>query len=331
MRLLVTGGSGFIGTNLIDEFKGRVDQLLNLDLQSPLDSAHDKFWRSADILTRTQLAEAFAEFQPQWVIHLAARADCDENTTVEEGYLVNTEGTQNVLDAVKATPSVEKIVITSSQFVCGPGPLPKNDEDYFPATVYGQSKVVTEQLTRRANLTCCWTIIRPTNIWGPWHLRYRREFWRIVERGLYIHPGRETVIRTYGYVGNVVHQIGRILELPNEATHGKTLYLGDPPADLIEWVNAFSRALTGRPVRVVPRALMRVLALLGDIPTAITRRPFYINSSRYRSMITNYPTPMQATFDLLGPNRYSLADGVNETVRWLRAYAGSDETTGGGF
>ena len=329
MKLLVTGGSGFIGTNLIDEFKERVDQLLNLDIQSPLDSTQSKFWRTADILNKSQLAEAFAEFQPQWVIHLAARADCDENTTVEKGYRVNVEGTANVLEAIRATRSIERVIITSSQFVCGPGPLPRDDEDYFPETVYGQSKVIAEQLTRRAKLDCCWTIIRPTNIWGPWHLRYRREFWRIVERGWYVHPGRQPVIRCYGYVKNVIDQIRRILKLPNDSACGKVLYLGDPPADLLEWTNGFSRALAGRAVRVVPRFMMRMLALLGDIPTAITGRPFYINSSRYRSMITNYHTPMQPTFDLLGPNPHSLLDSVNETVAWLRSYNGPDRASGG--
>ena len=109
-------------------------------------------------------------------------------------------------------PSVERVIITSSQFVCAPGRLPENDTDYFPETVYGQSKVVTEKLTREANLPCCWTIIRPTNIWGPWHMRYRREFWRVVERGLYVHPGREPVIRCYGYVKNVAHQIRKIFK-----------------------------------------------------------------------------------------------------------------------
>jgi GlcNAc-P-P-Und epimerase len=329
MRLLVTGGSGFIGTNLIDEFKGRVDELLNFDLQPPLDAAQNEFWREGDILDLKQLTEAFLDFQPDWLIHLAARADCDENTTVEKGYRVNTEGTKNVLEAIQATPSIQRVIITSSQFVCRPGRLPQSDEDYFPETVYGQSKVITEQLTRAASLKCCWTIIRPTNIWGPWHLRYRREFWRIVSRGLYIHPGREPVIRCYGYVKNVVDQIRRILELPNNAACGKTLYLGDPPGDLIHWTDGFSRALRRRPVRVVPRTFMRMLALLGDIPTALTGRPFFINSSRYRSMITDYPTPLQPTFDLIGPSRYSLTDGINETVNWLRSYRGPEGTSGG--
>jgi nucleoside-diphosphate-sugar epimerase len=207
--------------------------------------------------------------------------------------------------------------------------LPQSDEDYFPETVYGQSKVITEQLTRTANLKCCWTIVRPTNIWGPWHLRYRREFWRIVERGWYVHPGNEPVIRCYGYVKNVVDQMRRILELPNDSACGKTLYLGDPPADLKNWVDGFSRALTGRSVRVVPRPVIRILALFGDAPSALTGKPFFINSSRYRSMITNYDTPMQPTFDVLGWNHYSLTDGINETVNWLRSYRGPDRTSGG--
>lgn len=70
------------------------------------------------------------------------------------------------LDVIKATPSVERVIITSSQFVCGPGYIPKHDEDFAPVTVYGQSKVLTEQLTRQAGLRCVWTIVRPTNIWG---------------------------------------------------------------------------------------------------------------------------------------------------------------------
>ncbi len=202
------------------------------------------------------LATAFREFEPELVLHLAARADCDENTTVEAGYPVNTEGTRNVLDAIRVTPSVARSIITSTQFVCGPGPLPKSDTDYFPATVYGQSKVVTEELTRAANLPSCWTIIRPTNVWGPWHMRYRREFWRVVERGWYVHPGHEPVIRTYAYVGNVVDQIRKIFEAPRELVDGKTIYVGDRPINLFEWTDGFSRALTGKSVRVVPRPVL---------------------------------------------------------------------------
>ncbi len=329
MKLLMTGGSGFIGTNAIEVFTQEGLSVLDYSVHPPLKPEHSRWWHAGDILDATSLRAVFDSFQPDWIIHLAARADCDENTTVEEGYRVNTEGTQNVLEAIQATASVKRVIITSSQFVCGPGPLPRNDKDYFPETVYGASKVITEELTRKAKLSCCWTIIRPTNVWGPWHMRYRREFWHILQRGLYLHPGREPVIRSYGYVKNVVYQIKRILELPVDQVSGKTFYLGDAPADLMKWVDGFSRALAGRGVRIVPRPLMRALALLGDIPTAITGRPFYLNSSRYRSMVTNYRTPMESTFQLLGENPYSLEDGIKDTVEWLGSFQGTDRMSGG--
>jgi GlcNAc-P-P-Und epimerase len=330
MRILITGGSGFIGTNFIDEISHQANTILNYSLHPPLKAEHKQYWRAGDILDPAMTTAAFQEFQPDRVLHLAARAECDETTTVEEGYRANTEGTRNVLEAIRATPSVQRAIVTSSQFVCAPGRLPKNDTDYFPETVYGESKVITENLTREANLSACWTIIRPTNIWGPWHMRYRREFWRVLERGLYVHPGHQPVIRCYGYVKNVVYQIQRIFDTDVDLVRGQTFYAGDRPINLFDWVNGFSHALTGREARVVPRALMRALAVLGDIPSRLTGKPFVINSSRLRSMTTDYLTPMERTFELLGENPYTLEAGIKETVEWLRSCQDSNQR-GGGF
>jgi len=329
MKILLTGASGFIGTNAIEAFAAAGHEIYNLSDAPPLNPAQQRYWHKGDIMDRADLLRQFAEFQPEWVLHLAARADCDENTTVEEGYGTNTTGTQNVLDAIQATPGVLRVIITSTQFVCGPGPLPKNDEDYFPATVYGHSKVLTEKLTRAAGLPCCWSLIRPTNIWGPWHFRYRREFWRVVERGMYVHPGRQPVIRCYGYVKNVVDQIRRIFEAPAAQVSGQTIYVGDRPINLLDYVNGFARAFKGRDVTVVPRPVMRTLALIGDIPTKLTGQPFLINSSRYRSMITEYRTPMEPTFELLGENPFTMEQGIAQTVEWLRTFTGEEPVSGG--
>jgi GlcNAc-P-P-Und epimerase len=330
MKILITGGSGFIGTNVIDAFARDGWRILNYSIDPPLKSDHAPFWRRGDILDAPVLRSTFHEFQAELVLHLAARTECDENTTVETGYRVNTEGTRNVLDAIRTTPSIKRAIITSSQFVCAPGRLPKSDADYFPETVYGESKVITEQLTRETDLPICWTIIRPTNIWGPWHMRYRREFWRVLQRGLYTHPGHEPVIRSYGYVKNVVHQIQRVFQADVDPVCGKTFYLGDRPINLYDWTNGFSRALTGHDVRIVPRSWLRFVALLGDIPTWLTGKAFLINSSRFRSMTTNYETPMGRTFELFGENPYKLEDGIQETVEWLHSCQGSNQR-GGGF
>ena len=318
MKILLTGASGFIGTNAVTLFTAGGDTVCNLDPQPPLNPAHLPFWKQADILDPVALQAAFAEFAPEAVIHLAARTDCDEETTVEAGYRLNTEGTRHVLDAIQATPSIRRAIITSSQFVCGPGYPPKHDEDFHPVTVYGQSKVIAEQLTRAAALPCTWTIVRPTNIWGPWHQRYQREFWRVVAKGWYVHPGGAPVVRCYGYVGNVLRQMRKILDLAPEFVHEQVFYVGDQPGDIARWVNAFSLALRGKRVRVVPRPILAAAGLLGDAISRVLGRPFYINSSRFHSMTSDYLVNMDKTFLLLGPPPVSLEAGVAETVAWLR-------------
>ena len=319
MRIVITGASGFIGTNAIEAFTDWGHEVLNFDLQPPLNPAQQSRWKRVDIMDAEGLKKALQEPRPEAVIHLAARTDCDEATTVGEGYRVNTDGTENLLNAVKDTPSVQRLIMTSSQFVCGPGYQPRHDQDYHPVTVYGQSKVITEQKTRAAGLDCTWTIVRPTNIWGPWHQRYQREFWRVVSKGLYVHPGGKPVVRCYGYVGNVLHQMRRILELSRETVHEQVFYLGDPPGDISGWVNGFSQELRGRPARVVPRFLLRTLGLVGDLISKLTRKPFLITSSRYRSMTSDYLVDMDKTFRVLGKPPISLQEGVAEASKWYRS------------
>jgi nucleoside-diphosphate-sugar epimerase len=202
----------------------------------------------------------------------------------------------------------------------GPGRLPEHDEDFGPHTIYGESKVLTEKVVRQANLSCSWTMIRPTNIWGRWHPRYPSEFWRVLKQGRYLHPGGPRVTRCYGYVGTVVDQVLTILDRDDGSLNRKTFYVGDPPIDLYDWTNEFSLQLTGKPVRVVPRPLLKALALLGDLVVKLGGK-FPIFSSRLRSMTENYVTPMDPTFAALGHPRFSLEQGVRETVAWLRTEA----------
>lgn len=318
-RWLLTGGSGFIGTNLVAELLRRKVAVLNLDNHMPFDTAHRALWREVDILDTLAISAAFAEWRPTHVVHLAARTECDENTTVEQGYRVNTQGTANVLEAIAHTPGVECAIITSSQYVCGPEHFPRDMQDYGPHTVYGQSKVITEQLTRAANLPCTWTLIRPTNIWGPWHMRYRQEAWAVIRKGLYLHPAGQPVVRCYGYVGNIVHYILKIIESSPDLVHTKMFYLGDPPLDIYEWANAFALGLTGRPARKVPRPLLRGIGLVGDL-LGLVGIKFPLTSSRYRSMTSDYLCPMEATYTVLGPPPISLQRGVAETLAWLKTF-----------
>ncbi|MGB7731404.1 MAG: NAD(P)-dependent oxidoreductase [Candidatus Acidiferrum sp.] len=315
-RLLVTGGSGFIGANFIAELDRREDyEVLNVDFAQPKFDAKSTTFRQCDLLDKVRLESCFGEFKPTHVVNFAGRTDMFGTTVAD--YAANHVGTQHVISAIQRTPSVESVVFTSSQFVFGPGRLPKHDEDYAPHTIYGESKVLSEKAVRQSDLACSWTIVRPTNIWGRWHPRYPSEFWRVLKQGRYLHPGGPPVTRCYGYVGSVIDQVLKILAHEDGSLNRKTFYVGDAPIDLYEWTNEFSLQLTGKPVRVVPRHLLKGLALVGDVVVKLGGK-FPIFSSRFRSMTESYVTPMEPTFAALGSPKYSLELGVQETVAWLR-------------
>jgi GlcNAc-P-P-Und epimerase len=313
-RVLLTGGSGFIGTNLVDLLQACGAQVVNADVRPPLSPAQHAAWRRCDVGSEADLRSVMAHVDPQVVIHLAARTDTTSDVVGE--YAINHVGTANVVRALAAAPGADRFVFVSSQFVLGPGAPFTGEEDYAPHTAYGQSKVEAERWLRRHPPTAIWSIVRPTNVWGPWHLRYQREFWRVLRRGWYLHPSSPDPVRSYGYVGSVCLQLLAVLDA-GAAVHGRALYVGDEPVRLSQWVDAFSLALRGRPARRVPGPALQALARAGDAAGRLgVRAP--IDSGRFRSMTEDYPTPMDRTAEALGGLPVVPMDlGVAQTVRWL--------------
>jgi len=138
MRILVTGGSGFIGTNLVAHFLETNVSFRNLDHAEPKLESHRPHWIRCDILEERRLVDELAQYRPTCVIHLAARTDVEGKSL--DDYHTNTAGTANVLQAVRNTRSVERLVITSTQYVNQYNGCPKHDEDYAPHTVYGRAR-----------------------------------------------------------------------------------------------------------------------------------------------------------------------------------------------
>jgi nucleoside-diphosphate-sugar epimerase len=309
---VVTGGSGFIGTHLVEDLLGQGRTVLNLDRREPKLSAHRPAWRRCDLLDGDDVAAVLAELPDYVLVHLAARTDTTSDRV--EDYADNHVATARLLDAAAGTRLVHA-VITSTQYVIRPG-LPVDDlEGYAPHTAYGESKVLVEKDVRgRAGLP--WTLVRPTNVWGPWHPAFPNELWRYIDRGLYRHPSRDGVVRAYAWVGTVVQQIQGLVAAREKAAGG-TYYLGDEPLAMREWVGEFTRQLRGEPLREVPRALFVAAARAGDLLDKVgVRAP--MTSRRWHSMSTSDVVPMQPTFDLLGLPTADWRDGVRETVAWLR-------------
>jgi GlcNAc-P-P-Und epimerase len=308
----VTGGSGFIGTDLVADLLRQGRAVLNLDRRPPQVEAHRPAWRELDLLDGEATSALLGELPGYVLVHLAARTDTLSDRV--EDYADNHVATRRLLDATAGTRLVHAVV-ASTQYVIRPG-VPVDDvQAYAPHTAYGESKVLVERDVReRTGLS--WTIVRPTNVWGPRHPAFPQELWRYIERGLYRHPRGDGIVRAYAWVGTVTQQIQALVARRDQAVGG-TFYLGDPPIPMRDWVGEFSLQLRGQPVREMPRTVFAAAARAGDVLDRLgVRVP--MTSKRWHSMSTSDAVPMQPTFDLLGLPSADWRAGVRETVEWLR-------------
>jgi nucleoside-diphosphate-sugar epimerase len=322
LRVLVTGGSGFIGTNAIEALRRHGHAVINVDVASPKDPTQESCWRQVDILDLPALREEFLSFRPEVVLHLAARASLDEKGGLA-GFAANIDGVANMIQAIVDAGSVERSFFTSTRLVCDLGYVPKHDRDYKASTMYGLSKARGEELVRDASAALgTWTILRPTGIWGPWFGVPYRDFFKTIERGLYVHPGRRTVRKAYGYVENTVYEIERLMAQPAADVHGQTFLLADYPAVSVrEWAELIRERLGARRIRSVPIPVLRAAGVVGDIVERIGLGRAPLTSFRVNNMATDmvYDTsPLEA---LVGRLPFGLEEGVDRTITWLKAAA----------
>ena len=77
MRIFITGGSGFIGTHVVERLMELYPdaELLNVDIESPKSSKHFPYWHRGNLLEPATFMDAVAKFRPTHAIHMAARTD----------------------------------------------------------------------------------------------------------------------------------------------------------------------------------------------------------------------------------------------------------------
>lgn len=208
-KILITGASGFIGENLLEDLLLKQHIVINIDNNPPRNTFHKQFWHNVNINNYTKFKQVISDFNPDYIIHLAARTDLEGR--ILDDYSANINGVENLMQIVKTLPNLKKVIVTSSMLVCHTGYYPKDQFDYAPNTLYGESKVETEKIVWDNKPQCDWAIIRPTSIWGPWFGVPYRNFFDMVISRKYFHIGRKSCTKTYGYVGNAVYQIEQIL------------------------------------------------------------------------------------------------------------------------
>ena len=236
MRVLVTGGAGFIGSHVVDTLLARGDEVIAVDMlsdylypawrkrrnlvgamQSPRFSLHE-----TDITDAPALLRVFVETQPEAVIHLAGMAAVGPSVDRAEAYTrVNVLGTVHVLDAARAV-GIRHFVLASSSTVYGStdGAAFREEMQPAPLNPYGASKVAAEAMGHAYHHMHGFpvTALRFFNAYGP-RVRADLATYRFVDeihRGVPIQlRGDGTYRRDYTYVADTVSGILAALDTPS--------------------------------------------------------------------------------------------------------------------
>jgi GlcNAc-P-P-Und epimerase len=318
-RIFITGGSGFIGTNLVQVLVNSGSEVLNFDRRVPLNRHHRAYHQIGEILDPEGLHSAIQSFQPELVIHLAGRCDLDGLSLAD--YAANTTGVQNIISAIRGAGCVKRVVFASSRYVHPTAAQPQGDAEYAPFTFYGASKAEGEKIVRASGLEIPWVLLRPTSIWGPWFGIPYRGFFDTVRQGLYVHPRGERLYKTYGYVGNVVHQIKQFLSVPAEFVHGRVFYVADyQPIEIRKMAETIREAFGAPVVREVSMTVLRSLAKVGDGAKKVGWKNPPLTSFRLSNLRTQMVYDMSATEAIVGLCPYTTEEGVRSTVDWIKQH-----------
>jgi nucleoside-diphosphate-sugar epimerase len=322
MRILVTGGSGFIGTNLIEYFLSKGVEILSIDIVPPKLPTHKPYWRNINILDIGNLRAQVAEFSPSHIVSLAAQTGTNDRGRKLEDYATNIQGVKNIIEAAKSSQSLERTIFTSSMIVCSIDYQPKSENDYCPDTLYGESKMLGEKLVREAgDVPHSWLIVRPSGIWGPWFDVPYRSLFSMISKGLYVHPGHSDVNQSLGFVGNTVCQLHRLLQAPVDKVHGRTFYLADyPPMNMRLWADLIQHAFKAPKIREVPVWALKMVARAGDIMKLAGCDVPPLSTSRLKNMLTSFTVDLDPVITDSLP--YNLETATHVTVDWMRGSIG---------
>ena len=156
MRTLVTGGSGFIGSHLVDALLARGDEVAVVDnlftgrrenLASALEAGAEL--HTEDVTDLAAMSRVFEDFEPEVVFHLAAQPHVTRS--VNEPVLdlrINVEGTITLLELARRTGPRQIVFASTGGAIYGEGEgreLPLDERaDVLPFSPYGQSKRAAE-------------------------------------------------------------------------------------------------------------------------------------------------------------------------------------------
>ncbi|HWE26199.1 MAG TPA: NAD(P)-dependent oxidoreductase [Myxococcales bacterium] len=323
MRVLLTGGSGFVGSYVAEQLAG-LGHTVRALVRPCSDSKFLKTLKNVEfapgaVEDRASLDVAVREVDA--VVHVAGLVKARRS---EDFYAVNTEGTKNLLAAAEAyAPGLKRFVYVSSLSAVGPSPDGKpipDDAPPHPVTHYGRSKLAGEEAVLAAKDRIPVTVIRPPLIYGP-RDRETLAFFTSVKRGVLpvLGDGTNTLSVVYGEdCASAVVQAA-ITDGPS----GRTYFLDD--GSVYVWRDALAeveKALNRRAFfRIgLPMSAVVVAAAATQLYGKVTRTAQMLTLDKLKELKQRHWVceGAGARRDLGWHPRTTWSDGVAKTVAWYQ-------------
>ncbi|MEG1607972.1 MAG: NAD-dependent epimerase/dehydratase family protein [Mucinivorans sp.] len=326
MKIAIVGGSGFVGSRLIDLLK-KDHNLKNIDKQkSPFFNEITAIANVMDVQAlKKELAGGF-----EAVVLLAAEHR-DDVSPIQKYYDINVQGARNVLEAMDDN-GITRIIFTSSVAVYG---LNKKDPDENhtadPFNHYGKSKWQAEEVLREwlsqnpdeRNLN----ILRPTVIFGE---RNRGNVYNLLKQisgGAFRMIGRGENKKSMAYVGNIVAFIEFLLAQKQKG-YNVYNYVDTPDFTMNELVDHVSKVLKKHiPSTHFPYWAGMLAGYGFDLLAFVTHKKLTISSVRVKKFCATTQFNAQKAHASSFRAPYSLGQGLERTLEYEFVHPQPDQIT----
>jgi nucleoside-diphosphate-sugar epimerase len=323
MKVLVTGGTGFVGSHLVRRLLSRGHEVTTLD-RSP--GLFDDELRAlgATMLSGsvTDAADVDRAVAGQEVVYHLASPFGDILEPDAAYWAIEVDGTRNVLEA-SGRHGVRRVVHCSTQGVHGIIADPPGDEDspiaprdYYCYSKAEGEKVVRDFLARGMDVV----VVRPTSVYGPGDTRGWLKLYRMVGTGWFLMIGDGRTYNHPVYVENLVDLFELVAVAPQ--ARGRTYLAGDEQAVTLSELVSSVAAAAGCNVRIVrfpwygaALACASVIEAagrhLGFSPPVFRRRLSWFKTNRAFRID-------RAREELGYTPRVGLQEGLRRTAKWYR-------------
>lgn len=313
-KVLITGGSGFIGRYFIERLSAV--QVTILDLIEPQFQSHALYVKG-DVRNVADVQEAMKDADT--VIHLAAMHH-DFGILDDEYFDTNVRGAA-VVAAEAARRGITRIINFSSVAVYGqagnPGPTTENTIP-DPVSPYGKSKLQAEKVFENwvnEKSGCKLVTVRSTVVFGPWNLANVLSLIRIIHKGLYVQIGPGNNIKSLAYAGNIADAALFALEKSTEP-YCLINYADEPHLSSRE-IAEMQAGMLNRKINIrLPLRWGILLARPFDLLIALTGKNLSISTSRVRKLQTQtYHSGAKIRAMGFRP-KTSIREGMQQMINW---------------